>query len=89
MMLIPCPSCGPRNSVEFHHEGAVHQRPDPQNCTIEEWREYLYYRDNPCGVVEETWHHTAGCRRYFTIKRHTLSNDALTPGEPTAQKGTL
>jgi heterotetrameric sarcosine oxidase delta subunit len=39
-----------------------------------EWRAYLYLQENPAGWMRETWFHRAGCRRYVTLERHTVSN---------------
>ena len=30
-------------------------------------------RDNPEGWFTERWAHTAGCRRWFGIQRHTVT----------------
>jgi len=75
MMLVPCPHCGPRNASEFRHVGEVAPRPDPASATAEQWRTYLYVRNNPAGWTVETWHHRAGCRAYFGAERHTVTND--------------
>lgn len=87
MILLPCPWCGPRGASEFAHLGEVVARPDPQTATAKEWRDYLYFRDNPRGWVRESWYHRAGCRRYVTVWRDTASN-AFAPdtGEPPAQQ---
>ncbi|MGM0929674.1 MAG: sarcosine oxidase subunit delta [Actinomycetota bacterium] len=73
-MQISCPWCGPRNSTEFHHHGPVRSRPNAETATRSEWHQYLYFRDNPCGIVKETWYHSAGCRQFFTILRDTYTN---------------
>ncbi|MBV9844279.1 MAG: sarcosine oxidase subunit delta [Kutzneria sp.] len=74
MIQLPCPWCGPRNVTEFRYAGERTPRPDPGTATPRQWRAYLYLRRNPCGVVEENWYHTAGCRRFFTLHRDTASN---------------
>jgi sarcosine oxidase subunit delta len=74
MIELPCPWCGPRNVAEFRYSGEVTPRPDPSTATPEEWREYLYLRRNTRGWVEETWYHSAGCRRFFRVERETESN---------------
>jgi sarcosine oxidase subunit delta len=74
MILIPCPWCGPRNASEFRYVGEVIARPDPNETTPEGWRTYLYVRTNPAGKIRENWFHRAGCRRYFTVERDTISN---------------
>ncbi len=75
MMLVPCPHCGPRNASEFRHVGEVAPRPDPASATPEQWRRYLYVRNNPAGWTVETWYHRAGCRAYFGAERHTVTNE--------------
>ncbi|GAA5167231.1 sarcosine oxidase subunit delta [Pseudonocardia eucalypti] len=75
MVLLPCPWCGPRNVSEFRHVGEVVARPDPETVTPEAWREYLYLRRNTSGWTEETWYHGSGCRRYFRLNRHTVTNE--------------
>ena len=75
MILLPCPNCGPRNAAEFRYVGESHVRPDPNTATPQEWRAYLYLRDNPAGWVSETWLHRAGCRRYLVVERHTVTNE--------------
>ena len=78
MILVPCPFCGPRNASEFKWCGEARTRPDPNNTTTAEWREYLYMRRNPAGWTVETWFHRAGCRKYFTAERDTVSNEIRT-----------
>lgn len=78
MMLLPCPACGPRNVSEFRYVGESKRRPDSAECTPAEWRRYLYFHRNPLGWDRETWFHGSGCRRYFTVERHTGTN-ALRP----------
>ncbi len=75
MIQLPCPWCGPRNVTEFRYSGEATPRPDPATVSREEWRAYLYLRRNPCGPVEETWYHSAGCRRFFRIERDTVSGE--------------
>jgi heterotetrameric sarcosine oxidase delta subunit len=73
-MLLDCPHCGPRDIGEFVHQGEVVPRPDPGSATPEQWRAYLYLRDNPAGPVREQWLHRAGCRRFFQALRDTTDN---------------
>ncbi|MGI8699145.1 MAG: sarcosine oxidase subunit delta [Mycobacteriales bacterium] len=74
MLLIPCPHCGPRNSSEFRYAGEGRGRPDVTTTTRAQWRSYLYERRNVAGEVRESWYHTFGCRRFFTVDRDTVSN---------------
>ncbi|MDR7303847.1 sarcosine oxidase subunit delta [Haloactinomyces albus] len=77
MMLIPCPWCGPRNEIEFHYGGQAEVRypVDPQAVSDEDWARFLFFRDNPKGMFTERWSHAAGCRRWFTVRRDTVTNE--------------
>ena len=75
MILLPCPHCGPRNAAEFRHLGELVPRPDPATAGPAEWRAYLYLRRNPAGWVTERWLHRAGCRKFLTVERHTVTNE--------------
>jgi sarcosine oxidase, subunit delta len=76
MFYIYCPHCGEhREEEEFHAKGEAHlARPlDPDNCTDEEWGEYLYMRKNPRGIHHELWIHATGCRKFFNMTRDTVT----------------
>ncbi|MDQ3108158.1 MAG: sarcosine oxidase subunit delta [Actinomycetota bacterium] len=75
MMLVPCPVCGPRHADEFGYVGEVAARPDPAETTAPEWRDYLYLRRNQADWTVERWYHRMGCRRYFVVKRLTVTNE--------------
>jgi sarcosine oxidase, subunit delta len=81
MIQLPCPWCGLRNVSEFRHLGESTSRPDPATVAPAEWRHYLYVRANVRGWVDESWYHRAGCRRYFHLQRHTVSNETRPPGD--------
>ncbi|MDQ3637796.1 MAG: sarcosine oxidase subunit delta [Actinomycetota bacterium] len=85
MILISCPHCGPRNASEFRYAGEASARPDPNATTPEEWRAYLYTKSNPAGWTTEKWVHGTGCRRYFTVERHTITNEVRETRLPTAR----
>ena len=86
MLTIPCPWCGPRPDFEFTPGGEAHlARPDPDTATDEAWGRYLYVRKNVRGVQRERWYHGHGCRRWFNLKRDTVTHEitAVYPmGEP-------
>ena len=71
---IPCPNCGPRNVYEFTFGNEFKEQPLP-GAGIKEWRQYLYFNENACGVHEEWWYHSAGCGAWFKINRNTLTNE--------------
>lgn len=85
MILLPCPWCGSRNVQEFSYVGEAGGRPDPNTTMPEEWRDYLYLRSNTAGWTTENWFHRSGCRRYFTVERHTVSNEVREARAPAAQ----
>ena len=76
MLLIECPWCGPRAQTEFSYGGdATVARPaDPQAVSLATCLDYVYLRDNPCGPHTEWWQHGAGCRRWFKVRRDTLTH---------------
>lgn len=87
MLRIPCPWCGVRDETEFRYGGQAHlARPgNPAALSDAEWADYLFIRDNPKGEFAERWVHTAGCRRWFNVKRHTVTHEILAVyriGEP-------
>jgi sarcosine oxidase delta subunit len=41
------------------------------------WSDYLFNRDNPKGVNFERWYHRYGCRRWFSVARHTVTHEIL------------
>lgn len=74
MLHIYCPHCGElREEEEFHCKGEAHiARPlDPDNCTDEEWGEYVFFRKNDRGLHHEIWYHSTGCRKFFNVTRDT------------------
>ena len=83
-MLIECPHCGPRDATEFTYGGDANVRrpPDPDALTNAQWAEYVYLRDNPRGEHDELWQHSAGCRRWITVKRNTYTHDIIATGLP-------
>ena len=85
MILLPCPFCGPRNVSEFRYVGEVSERPDPNETGVEEWRAFLYARNNPAGWTTETWFHSAGCRQHLVTERHTVTNVVRVSRLPEAQ----
>jgi sarcosine oxidase, subunit delta len=77
MMLLTCPYCGPRDESEFSCGGTTHIVRPPLTATDTEWGEYLFFRDNPKGVLRERWRHAYGCGRWFNVARHTVTHEVL------------
>jgi heterotetrameric sarcosine oxidase delta subunit len=87
MLLISCPWCGPRDESEFGYGGEAHiARPlGTDRLSDGEWADYLFMRKNIKGVHFERWVHRLGCRRWFNMARHTVTNEILAVykmGEP-------
>lgn len=79
MLLLQCPWCGERAQTEFTYgSDATVQRPsNPDSVSLTAWLDYIYLRDNPCGPHLEWWHHNAGCRRWFKVRRNTATHEML------------
>ncbi|MFI7581409.1 sarcosine oxidase subunit delta [Kocuria sp. M1N1S27] len=75
MLLIECPYCGARDETEYQYGGEAHvpYPEDPSQLSDQEWAEYLFYRNNPKGLLAERWAHAAGCRRWFNVVRDTVT----------------
>lgn len=79
MLLVPCPHCGPRDETEFRYGGQAYlAHPlDPDALDDAAWAEYVFLRDNPKGPFAERWYHAAGCRRWFNVRRDTVTHEFL------------
>jgi len=77
MMLISCPCCGPRNQVEFTYGGDATLARPANDAPQALWFDYVYLRDNPSGPHDELWLHSAGCRRWFKVRRDTATHAIL------------
>ncbi|MEH2482098.1 heterotetrameric sarcosine oxidase delta subunit [Nitrobacteraceae bacterium AZCC 2146] len=88
-MRIPCPFCGPRDASEFaYHGDATLTRPDAGTADANAMYDYVYLRDNPAGVHQEHWYHSAGCHAWLKVTRnvstHEIINAALAHDETTS-----
>ena len=87
-MQLTCPWCGPRDIEEFTFGGdASVPRPQFDNMSPDDWKVYLFERDNPCGPHREFWHHEAGCRQWIVAMRDTSDHTVLST-RLTADSGT-
>ena len=80
MFLIDCPYCKEsRDQNEFSPAGeAFIARPqNPEDLSDAEWADYVFYRSNHKGYHWEQWVHTNGCRKYFLVKRSTISHEII------------
>ncbi len=70
-LKVPCPNCGSRSYTEFSFGGELR----PLGATdIEGDFRRVYLPENPAGPQEERWYHAMGCRRWFTLRRDTVTN---------------
>ena len=75
MLLIQCPWCGPRDENEFSYGGEANllMPSEPESVSDSAWAKYLFFRKNTKGAHLEQWAHSYGCRRWFNVKRNTIS----------------
>lgn len=75
MLLITCPWCGPRAETEFScgGEAGIVRPKDPDTVSDAEWADYLFMRTNHRGPHREQWWHAHGCRRWFIVRRDTVT----------------
>jgi heterotetrameric sarcosine oxidase delta subunit len=74
-MRIPCPHCGLRDEAEFTWRGdAAMQRP-AADAGVDAFHDYVYVRRNPRGWLLEWWQHSAGCRAWLRVERHTVTHE--------------
>ena len=78
-MLIPCPWCGDREDFEFKYGGAadIAYPKDPSTVDDPTWARYVFFRPNPKGHFPERWYHSAGCRRWFSLVRDTVTHEIV------------
>ena len=75
-LTITCPNCGPRSHAEFWFGGEVstHGSATADGRDLEQDFARVWLKTNAAGVQLERWFHHAGCRRWLTARRDTLSN---------------
>ena len=80
MLLIDCPSCGPRSDSEFVYgedASVSHHRMPPDKIEPGDWTRSVYLRDNPNGPHREYWFHRNGCRKWLSVQRNTGTNQII------------
>ncbi len=74
MLWITCPTCGRRPVEEYAFggelRGVFEQITDPTERDVD----YVWMYDNVEGVTVERWFHRAGCRRWLTLRRDTMTD---------------
>lgn len=73
-MIVPCPFCGPRDAAEFRHKGDATPRRPAYEDGEAAFVDYVYYRENPAGLIQELWYHALGCRSWLVVERDTRTH---------------
>jgi heterotetrameric sarcosine oxidase delta subunit len=78
MLWLSCPNCGSRPIEEFGFGGELPTVPDRITDPNERDIDYVWMFDNLEGISIERWFHQAGCRRWHTVERNTIT-DSVEP----------
>lgn len=78
MLWLSCPNCGSRPIEEFGFGGELPTVPDRIADPNERDIDYVWMFDNLEGISIERWFHQAGCRRWHTVERNTIT-DSVEP----------
>jgi len=73
-LMIPCPHCGRRPYGEFWCSGELPDEGHVPDSDPEADYRRVWLRRNVAGDQRERWFHHAGCRRWFSLTRNTLTN---------------
>lgn len=79
-MIINHPLLGPRFASEFVILGdaSLIKRPQwDEEDAAKKFYEYLFLRDNPCGIHQELWFHEFGDRSWLVVTRNTETHEIL------------
>ena len=68
---LECPRCGRRPLDEFTFGGERRGTPDWLTDPGERDFDEVWIFANPAGIATERWFHSAGCRRWLTVRRDT------------------
>lgn len=82
-LRLTCPNCGSRPHTEFWFGGEVEVPAHAADAAVQADRDALlaadfarvWLRRNTAGRQSERWFHHAGCRRWHTAVRDTLTNE--------------
>jgi heterotetrameric sarcosine oxidase delta subunit len=77
MLWLDCPRCGRRPIDEFAFGGE--RRPVPDWIEGDDARNFdeVWMFENPAGPTTERWFHSAGCRRWLTVRRDTTTDTVI------------
>jgi sarcosine oxidase subunit delta len=76
MKQLRCPLNGIRPVSEFAYGGELRAMPNPDECTDEQWADYVFNRSGVPGVKCEWWCHIAS-GYWFIAERDTLTDNVL------------
>jgi heterotetrameric sarcosine oxidase delta subunit len=77
MLWITCPICGERPVSEFRFGGELPSVPDSITDPDARNVDYVWMINNVRGVSIERWFHAAGCRRWLTLQRDTVTDTVV------------
>ena len=73
-LMIACPTCGRRPYTEFWWGGELPEETGGSSDLEVDYRR-TWLRRNLAGLQSERWFHHAGCRRWVTVVRDTVTNE--------------
>lgn len=74
MLILDCPYCGTTaDETELAPGGQAHLTRFGPGSTDDDFKGYLFQRDNPRGVHFERWRHAYGCGKWFLAARDTMT----------------
>jgi len=74
----------PAGAERIHLGGDATVVRPPADASEAAWVAFVYLRDNPAGPHDELWHHSAGCRQWFRLRRDTRTHAILANARPGA-----
>lgn len=77
MLWITCRTCGRRPVEEYRFGGEVRSIAPWITDPAERDVDYVWMSDNLEGVTTERWFHSAGCRRWLTLRRDTRTDTVV------------
>ena len=72
MLTLTCPCCGiDADETELAPGGEAHLTRHGPGSSDDDFKTYLFTRENPRGVHFERWRHATGCGKWFHAARAT------------------
>ena len=72
MLILKCPYCGIHaDETDLTPGGEAHLKRFGPGSSDEDFKSYLFQRENPRGVHFERWRHANGCGKWFHAARAT------------------